>query len=238
MSASGVIVRQFGKPSGPLGALAGLVMRLRPSNRERSLRTVALLELRPGDDVLEVGFGPGLAVERAAELASRGTVAGVDHSGLMLRQARRRNRRAIQAGRVDLRLGAAEHLPDFGVRFDKVLAVNVSMFWSDPAATLRGLRQAMKPGGTIALTLQPRRRGGHPPTRGPRRSAWRPPWPRPGSRASGWRSSTWPRCPPPAPSAAPRGRARRPHPVRAWPRASGARRALARPRGDPQRADG
>lgn len=159
MSAGGLLVRQFGRPTGPLGALAGLVMRLRPSNRERSLRTVALLELRPQDRVLEVGFGPGLAVERAAQLASRGSVAGVDHSEVMVRQARRRNRRAIEAGRVDLRLGSAERLPDFGVRFDKVFAVNVHMFWAEPAATLRGLRQAMEPGGTIALTLQPRRRG-------------------------------------------------------------------------------
>jgi SAM-dependent methyltransferase len=152
-------VQQFGKPRGPLGMLAGLIMRVRPSNRLRNSRTLDLLDIRPEDRVLEVGFGPGLAVARAAELATAGMVVGIDHSELMLRQARRRNAEAIGAGRVELLLGSAEALPRFEGRFDKVLAVNVYMFWKDPVSVLGGLRQAMNPGGVIALTVQPRRRG-------------------------------------------------------------------------------
>lgn len=154
-----LVVRQFGKPSGLLGRMAGLIMRVRPSNRERNLRTLALLEIRPADHVLEVGFGAGLAVQRAAELASRGKVVGVDHSELMLRQARSWNAKAIEAGRVELLLGSAERLPELRTRFDKVFAINVVLFWDDPVAVVRGLREVMKPGGTIALTLQPRRPG-------------------------------------------------------------------------------
>lgn len=152
-------VQQFRKPRGPLGMLAGFVMRVRPSNRLRNSRTLDLLDIRPEDRVLEVGFGPGLAVARAAELATAGMVVGIDHSELMLRQARRRNARAIGAGRVELLLGSAEALPRIEGRFDKVLAVNVYMFWKDPVSVLGGLRQAMNPGGVIALTVQPRRRG-------------------------------------------------------------------------------
>jgi SAM-dependent methyltransferase len=152
-------VHQFGNPSGPLGALASFIMQVRPSNRERNARTLALLEIQPGDHVLELGFGPGVAIQRAAELAVRGTVAGVDHSALMLRQATRRNAKAIETGRMDLRLGSAERLPDFGSRFDKVFAVNVFMFWREPVSVLRGVHATMKAGATIALTFQPRRRG-------------------------------------------------------------------------------
>jgi ubiquinone/menaquinone biosynthesis C-methylase UbiE len=153
------MVQQFGKPSGPLGVLAGLIMRMRQSNRVRNRRTVELLDVKPQDRVLEVGFGPGLAVAQVAELATAGKVVGIDHSELMLREAARRNAKAIRAGRVELLLGAADALPRFEQRFDKVLAVNVYMFWDDPVSVLQGLRNVMNPGGVIAITLQPRRPG-------------------------------------------------------------------------------
>ena len=153
------MVCQFGNPKGLLGRIASLIMQVRPSNRKRNLRTVDVADIRPEDNVLEIGFGPGLAVAEAARRAFAGKVCGIDRSELMLEQARRRNRKAVDAGRVDLRLGAVERLPKFGVRFDKIFAVNVFMFWEDPGGALRGLRSQMSAGGTIALTLQPRSRG-------------------------------------------------------------------------------
>ena len=159
MTIQSALVRQFGKPDGLLGVLAGLIMQVRPSNRVRNLRTLELLDIRSGDRVLELGFGPGLAVKRASELATSGKVVGIDHSALMLREARRRNAVEIRTGRVELLLGSADALPRFEERFDKVLAVNVFMFWEDPVSLLAGLRGVMKSGAVIALTLQPRRSG-------------------------------------------------------------------------------
>jgi len=159
VSIRSAIVRQFGNPTGLLGRLVGFVMTVRPSNRRRSALTLERLDISPDDQVLEIGFGPGLAIARAAELASRGKVVGLDHSELMLRQAERRNAAAIRAGRVELHRGGAEGLARFSRQFDKVLAVNVFMFWDDPVAVLRALSETMKPGATIAITLQPRSKG-------------------------------------------------------------------------------
>jgi hypothetical protein len=55
--------------------------------------------------------------------------------------------------------GTAEKLPEFSERFDKVIAINVYMFWKDPEAVLVELRNRMKSGGAIALTFQSRKRG-------------------------------------------------------------------------------
>jgi SAM-dependent methyltransferase len=70
--------------------------------------------------------------------------------------AQQRNAKAIQAGRVDLRLGSAEKLPDLEGPFDKILAVNSLGFWRDPVARLDELRLLLRPGGTIAIGSQPR----------------------------------------------------------------------------------
>jgi ubiquinone/menaquinone biosynthesis C-methylase UbiE len=80
-----------------------------------------LLEVGPNDRVLEVGFGPGVIIQRLAELAAAGHVAGVDQSREMVEQARARNATAIRDGRVDLRHGSVENLPFDDDSFDKAL---------------------------------------------------------------------------------------------------------------------
>jgi ubiquinone/menaquinone biosynthesis C-methylase UbiE len=145
---------QFGHPRGLLGRMVGTIMAY--ENRERNLWAVSLLDIKPRDHVLEVGFGPGLAIHTAARLASEGLVAGVDSSEVMLRQARQRSAAAVRAGRVDLRLGSAEALPFPDGAFDKVFATNSLHHWPDPAAGLRELWRVLKPGGLVTIVEQPR----------------------------------------------------------------------------------
>lgn len=108
---------QFGRPQGLLGRIVGVIMAY--ENRQRNRWAVSLLGIQPTDRVLEVGFGPGLAIEGIARLAERGFVAGVDFSEVMVQQARKRNSAAIRARRVQLKLGAVSALPYGDGTFDK-----------------------------------------------------------------------------------------------------------------------
>jgi ubiquinone/menaquinone biosynthesis C-methylase UbiE len=83
-----------------------------------------LLEIEPSDSVLEVGFGPGVVIQRLSNLASAGHVAGIDPSREMVEQARGRNDTAIRSGRVDLRHSSVENLPFDDDSFAKALAIN------------------------------------------------------------------------------------------------------------------
>jgi SAM-dependent methyltransferase len=152
----GVLVGQFSRPHGIGGRAAGWVMATRGSNRERNIWAVGLLDVQPQDRVLEIGFGPGIAIQEFARRATSGLVVGVDHSEVMVRQARKRNAAAVSAGRVDLRLGSAEDLSAFHTPFDKILAVNSLIFWDDPVARLKELHDRLRPGGHIAIVYQPR----------------------------------------------------------------------------------
>lgn len=123
------IVSQFMHPRGLPGRLAGWEMALRPSNRKRNAWAVSLMDVQPSDRVLEIGFGPGIAVREIARRATRGQVVGIDRSAVMRAQAARRNAAAIRSGRVSLTVAPVEDLPGFGRPFDKVLAVNNMGFW-------------------------------------------------------------------------------------------------------------
>ena len=150
------VVAQFGRPRGCGGAVAGWTMALRSSNRRRNAWAVSLLEVQSGDRVLEIGFGPGIAIREICRSASDAHVCGLDHSEEMLRQASRRNAAAIAAGRVELRLASVEELPAFDAPFDKILAVNTVLFWRRPARSFEQLRRVLRPGGRIAVAHQPR----------------------------------------------------------------------------------
>jgi ubiquinone/menaquinone biosynthesis C-methylase UbiE len=148
---------QFARPTGFPGWLVGHLMALK--NKERSEWVISLLDIRPDDHVLEIGFGSGVDIRRAAAIALNGRVAGIDHSEEMVRQARRRNAAAIRAGRVDLRQAAMPALPYAGGSFDKVFSINSVQFWPDVVGGLQEVRRVLKPDGRIAIAWQPRSRG-------------------------------------------------------------------------------
>lgn len=145
--------RQFGKPQGLLGRIAGKLMELKGT--EKIEWTISLLDIQKDDKVLEIGYGPGVAIELLSKLTPNGFIVGIDHSDLMFKQAQKRNWAAIKDGRVDLRLGDVANLPSFEIEFDKVLSVNTIFFWEKPIEILKHIRRVMKPGGVIALTVQP-----------------------------------------------------------------------------------
>src|SRR5262245_10622337 len=118
------IMRQFGRPHGAAGRVAGWIMAHRGSNRRRNLWVVSLLDVQSTDRVLEVGFGPGLAIAELARHATRGRVYGIDHSEVMVRQASKRNAAAIRAHRVELLHASVDQLPSFGEPLDAIVAVN------------------------------------------------------------------------------------------------------------------
>jgi len=150
------VIGQAHHPRGAAGRVAAWEMAHRPSNRQRSDWVVSLLGVRPADKILEIGFGPGLAIAELAR-AGAGHVYGIDHSGVMLRRASRRNATAIRAGRVTLIRASVDQIPSaLDGPFDAILAVNSLGFWSAPAERLAALRRRLAPGGRIAIASQPR----------------------------------------------------------------------------------
>jgi SAM-dependent methyltransferase len=150
------VIGQAHHPRGAAGYVTAWEMAHRPSNRQRSGWVVSLLGVQPADQVLEIGFGPGLAVA-ALVRAGAGHVYGIDHSGVMLRRASRRNAAAIRAGRVTLINASVDQIPPaLDGPFDAILAVNSLGFWPAPAERLAELRRRLAPGGRVAIASQPR----------------------------------------------------------------------------------
>ena len=148
-------LRQFSCPRGPLGHVAGRLMAR--MNAPLNDWVVDLLAVGAADRVLEVGYGPGLGIERATRRATEGRVAGVDLSYVMCRQASRRNRAAIQAGRADLRVGHAGKLPFDDGAFTRAFSINSLKFWPVAQEGLAELHRTLAPGGRLVLAHRMKR---------------------------------------------------------------------------------
>jgi len=153
------IAKQFGKPSGLLGSLAGYIMANRSSNIERNEWGISLLNIQPSDYVLEIGFGPGVAIQKMSDIVTDGVIYGIDHSELMVKKASDRNKDAILSDKVKLKLGSVAELPTFDHPIDKVLDINSFQFWNDQVNSLQEIKKIMKPNGVIAIVHQPRKPG-------------------------------------------------------------------------------
>ncbi len=110
-------------------------------------RTFAALAPRPGERILDVGCGTGLALARLAEAQPDLHLAGVDLSAEMLARARGRLPQSVSLARGD-----ARHLPFAAAQFDAVITSNALHYLDDPAQALDEMARVLAPGGRLIVT--------------------------------------------------------------------------------------
>lgn len=112
------------------------------------------VELPRRGKILDAGCGGGELLRRMAERVPEAKLAGVDISAASVEAARKRNRKAIAAGRMEVVEGSVEALPWPDATFDLVTACETVYFWEDPAKAFREIARVLKPGGAFAVFLE------------------------------------------------------------------------------------
>lgn len=149
-----LLAKKFRNPTGLLGRLIGMSMARK--NASAAGWTVSLLNTQPQQHILEIGFGPGLAVQHASQKATQGLIAGVDLSETMVQVASKRNLAAIESGRVLLKQGNVSSLPFPDACFDTAYTIHCIYFWDQPLEGLKEINRILKPGGLLAVTITPK----------------------------------------------------------------------------------
>jgi ubiquinone/menaquinone biosynthesis C-methylase UbiE len=123
------------------------------SHRWRTAQNSAgfLLEhLSPGQDLLDVGCGPGTITTELAALTAPGRTVGIDLSADVIETARRwQAERGLSS--VDFEPGNVYELAFADSSFDVVYAHQVLQHLSDPVAALVEMRRVLRDGGVLAV---------------------------------------------------------------------------------------
>lgn len=112
---------------------------------------IALADLKPGEDVLDVACGTGLLARMAAEHVGReGTVIGLDIHPGMLEVARKSAPASVN---IEWRESSAESMPFDDESFDVVLCQLGLQFMPDRAVALREMKRVLRHGGRLVLNV-------------------------------------------------------------------------------------
>ncbi len=120
---------------------------------ERLRAIVESMNIRPGDRVLEIGCGHGVAATFICEKLKKGRFVAIDRSRKMIGAAVSRNQSYIQAGVAKFLVIDVQDFSPRRMKFDKILAVRVALFHKSAAANgaRDRLKQWLKPNGAMFL---------------------------------------------------------------------------------------
>jgi ubiquinone/menaquinone biosynthesis C-methylase UbiE len=118
-------------------------------------KTIRLMDLRPGERVLDLGCGSGWATRLLARLVAEGPegfgqVVGLDVSDEMIRQARTASKDFENILYV---WGSADKIPWEENFFDKVLSVESFYYYADQDRALSELFRVMAPRGRMFILI-------------------------------------------------------------------------------------
>lgn len=146
------IAKQLSNPTGVIGKyLLGHLWNRR--NKVLNDVTIEKLRVQEDDRILDIGFGGGYLITQLLPLISKGVVAGIDISSVLVERCQGRYRKEIFAERIDIRAGQAEDLPFPDNTFTKVCSVNSIFFWNDLQQGINEIFRTLQNNGCIVLTF-------------------------------------------------------------------------------------
>lgn len=144
-----LVLGQLRRPHGWLGPIMGRL--LDRANQRLNAQVIGMLDPRPGERILEIGFGGGVGLSLLQARCPAARIAGAEISTPMLAGARRRFRSAMAAGTMELCEASVERLPWPDDSFDGAYTVNTIYFWPDAMAGLREIHRVLRPSGRLIL---------------------------------------------------------------------------------------
>ncbi len=117
-------------------------------NEEMRTEAIGMLDIQPGDRILDVGCGTGFATEGLLAHENVEEVWALDQSPHQLGKAYAKFGRT---GPVHFHMGDAERLPFATDSFDIIWSSGSIEYWPNPVRALREFRRVVKPGGQILV---------------------------------------------------------------------------------------
>ncbi len=146
------IAKQLGQPHGVLGNV--ILKALNKKNTTIIKETIKLLNLKPDDTFLDIGFGGGLSFEIMENEHPDVKMHGLEISEKALKCSKYKFKSAIKENKLELKEGSVHRIPYPDNHFDHIISINTVYFWQDVPDAFAEVRRVLKPGGTFVLSIR------------------------------------------------------------------------------------
>ncbi|WP_181234594.1 class I SAM-dependent methyltransferase [Enhygromyxa salina] len=152
MAMPSFLIDQLSRPKGRFAPITAML--LNGVNARTILGGISALDLRPGQRVVEVGFGGGLSIPLLLRAVTKlGHVFALETSDEMLARAKRRFIVPRLQGRLRVEKAYVESLPLGDASYDAVMSLNTIPFWTDVDDAMRELARVLVPGGRLVVGI-------------------------------------------------------------------------------------
>ncbi|MBC9794461.1 class I SAM-dependent methyltransferase [Sinomicrobium weinanense] len=145
------LAEQLKCPKGTKGI--GIANNMFDTNRDMILKTIELLEIRPCDDILEIGFGNARHLHELFRKHSLISYSGIDISELMVMQAMTNNAALMEKNDIVFQKTDGLYIPFDPRSFDGVFTVNTLYFWTNPRQQLREIHRVLLDQGRLCMGI-------------------------------------------------------------------------------------
>lgn len=153
MMLSDFFSRQAMRPSGFFGRIVMSVV-FDLGNAFLNRFAYELMDIKPDDRVFEIGCGTGSLVKLMAGKIKTGTIEGIDFSSTMVKIARKKNKKHIASGLVNITSADVDQYTALDSGFTKACTVNTLYFWPKPEETIKKAACLLNPGGLFIIAFE------------------------------------------------------------------------------------
>ena len=145
------IAGQFKKPTGLFGNFSSRVMI--KGNHQKYEALIRDMAIQPGNNILEIGYGPGVGIQMITRLCESCMIHGIDFSKLMFKKAGKLNKPAIDQSKVQLLFGDYLKIPVAENQYDKIFCLNVIYFWDELSKPFQKTYSLLKSNGGLYMYM-------------------------------------------------------------------------------------
>lgn len=148
------IASHLRKPIGDKGVEVANIMN--DGNLPMNLHTLAVLNAKTDDNILEIGMANGYFVRHLLEGNNDIEYTGIDYSETMVNEAIKRNKKYIHSQKAKFIKADTQEIPFRNALFDKVFTINTFYFWDNIQTVLKEIKRVLKPHGEFVLAIRPK----------------------------------------------------------------------------------